>query len=311
MPFQRFEANPIISPNSTLSWQARATFNPAAIFLNDTIHLIYRAQAHDGTSSFGYATTHDGYHIDENLDYPILQPRYSFEFKTKQNWNSGCEDPRIVKIGDRLYLTYTAYDGTNPPQVALTTLSVNDFLQRNWNWSKSIIISPPGNYDKDACILEDNSHFFAFHRRNNGICLEEIYNLDFSNGKYITGDIIAEMRQDKWDNVKIGMGPPPIRTDQGWILFYHALSEPGYQYQMGAMLLDLENPRVVKKRLDHPLLSPEMPYETQGQVQNIVFGTGAVVIDGTIFLYYGAGDTVIGVATMRLDELLQELGIQN
>ncbi|HVZ11503.1 MAG TPA: hypothetical protein VG965_00570 [Patescibacteria group bacterium] len=307
--FTRYGGNPIITPTLELDWQARGTFNPAAIYEDGKIHIVYRAQAANGTSVLGYASSRDGFHIDENLDYPIYTPRENFEKKPSGQGNSGCEDPRLTKIGDRLYLTYTAYDGANPPRVALSSISLSDFLSKKWNWDTPKLVSPPGVDDKDACIIKKvkGEGYIAFHRLGNVIWLDFLRDLEFPEKKYLTGGIIAQARKDKWDNVKIGIGAPPIETEHGFILLYHGVSEPGFIYKMGAMLLDLEDPRKIISRTDSPLLEPEMEYELKGEVPNVVFGCGAVVVEGVIYMYYGGGDSVVGVATMPLATLLEVL----
>ena len=304
--FRRYEGSPIITPNSQFAWKARATYNPAVVQYEGKIHLIYRAQALDGVSVFGYASTTDGVTIQENLDQPIYVPRESFEMSTKPGWNSGCEDPRITKIGNRFYMTYTAYDGTSPPRVALTSISVSDFTSKIWNWDSPKLISPPGVDDKDACIVKKakGDGYFAFHRLGNVIWLDDLRDLEFPETKYLTGGIMAQARTDNWDNIKIGIAGPPIETDEGWILIYHAVCNPGFMYKIGAMLLDLEDPKKILGRTEKPLLEPEMDYEQQGQVPNVIFSCGAAVLGGVIYLYYGGADSVIGVATIPLDSLL-------
>ncbi|MEO6508763.1 MAG: hypothetical protein ABIO02_02320, partial [Patescibacteria group bacterium] len=241
--FIRYDGNPIISPLPDLNWQVKGTFNPAAIYENGVVHILYRAQGDDNTSYVGYASSKDGFHIDENLDYPIYSPRESFEQKTKPLCNSGCEDPRITKINDRFFLTYTAYDGTNPPRVALSSISVDDFLNKRWNWERPKLISPPGVDDKDACIIKrvKGDGYIAFHRLGDTIWIDFLRDLDFPEKKYLTGGIIAQARKDNWDNVKVGIAGPPIETEHGWILLYHAISGPDYAYKIGAMLLDYED----------------------------------------------------------------------
>lgn len=307
--FTRFDGNPIITPILELDWQEFATYNPAAIYEGGKVHIIYRAQSIDGTSVFGYASSKDGLHIDENLNYPIYVPRENFEKKTSTRGNSGCEDPRITRIDDRLYMTYTAYDGKNPPRVALTSILVSDFLEKNWIWEKPKLISPPGVDDKDACIVKkkNGNGYVAFHRLGNVIWLDFLRDLEFPEKKFLTGGIIAQARQDRWDNVKIGIAGPPIETEHGWILLYHGVSDPGAVYKIGAMLLDYDDPRKILARTDEPLLEPEMPYELKGQVPNVVFGCGSAVIDGILYFYYGGADSVIGVATMPLTVLTDVL----
>lgn len=307
--FVRFEGNPIIRPALELGWQAVATYNPAAIYEGGKVHIIYRAQAADGTSVFGYASSRDGIHVDENLDYPVYIPRENFEKRINPLGNSGCEDPRITKINDRFYMTYTAYDGVNPPRIALTSIALGDFLSKNWKWDTPKLISPPGTDDKDACIVKrvKGEGYIAFHRLGNVIWLDFLRDLDFPEKKYLTGGIIAQPRRDKWDNVKIGIACPPIETEQGWLLLYHGVSDPDFMYKVGAMLLDFDDPRKILGRTDEPLLEPERHYEQVGQIPNVVFPCGAVVINGTIYLYYGGADSVVGVATMSIKVLLDIL----
>ena len=125
--FKRYDKNPILTPNDQIPWKSRAVYNPAAIYLDGKVHLVYRGQGNDGVSCLGYAQSIDGVTISEDLDGPIYRPSASFELPTKQGWNSGCEDPRITEVDGRLILTYTAYDGTNPPRVAMTSIEKNDF----------------------------------------------------------------------------------------------------------------------------------------------------------------------------------------
>lgn len=307
--FVRYDGNPIIKPAMELPWQKSGTYNPAAIYLDGKVHIIYRGQAENGVSVFGYASSKDGLHIDEHLHTPIYVPREDFEKPTHAHGNSGCEDPRITQINDRLFMTYTAYDGTNPPRVALTTISVDDFLKKNWNWDKPKLISPPGVDDKDACIVKkvNGEGYIAFHRLGDVIWLDFLRDLSFPEKKFLSGGIMAQSRHDKWDNVKIGIAAPPIETEYGWLLIYHGVSDPDNIYKVGAMLLDYEDPRTILMRTDEPLLEPVEDYELYGQVPNVVFPCGAVVIEGIIYLYYGGADSVTGVATMPLQTLLDVL----
>ncbi len=303
---ERYSENPIISPLKNHPWESRATYNPAAIFENGKVHIIYRAMSDDNTSVFGYAESIDGFRIDQRLAEPIYTPREEFE-KKKKPGNSGCEDPRITKIDDKYYICYTAYDGENPPRVALTSIKVSDFLNKNWNFETPKLISPPGIDDKDSCILPKkiNNKYVVFHRLNEKIEIDYVDNLNFENG-YLLGQILMGPRIDKWDNGKIGIGATPIETEEGWLLIYHGISNGRY-YKIGAALLDRNDPSKVISRLDYPLLSPEMEYEKSGQVANVVFVCGAVILNNDLFVYYGAGDSVTGAAKINMEKLLQEL----
>ncbi len=304
---RRFAKNPILGPIEDHPWESKATFNPAAFYENGKIHIIYRAMSGDATSSLGLAVSSDGLNIEERLSSPIYVPMQDFEKKRKPG-NSGCEDPRITRIEDRFYMCYTAFDGMNPPGVALTSIKVQDFLNRQWNWEKPKLISPPNVDDKDACILPKKikGGYMIFHRIEAGIYVDFVSNLNFSNGKFLRGDILLRPREDKWDSRKIGICPPPIETKKGWLILYHGISKD-FSYRVGAALLDLNNPLKVIARSDYPVLEPEEAYEKQGQVANVVFPCGAVVLNGELFVYYGGADTVVGVATIKIDKLLEGL----
>ena len=119
-------------------------------------------------------------------------------------------------------------------------------------------------------------------------------------------------RQEKPHAEKIGIAAPPIETEKGWLLLYHIVSRRSDRvyYCLSAVLLDINQPWRVIARRKTPLLEPEMPYEKEGLVNNVVFSCGAVVIDGRLFVYYGGADKVIGVATIKLSELLESLFLE-
>ncbi len=308
--FRRYKKNPIIEPRPEFAWEAKATFNPAAVYEGGKFHIVYRAMSLDNTSVFGYASSRDGLKIDERLRVPIYVPRANFESKSHAGY-SGCEDPRITKMGDIFYMFYTAYDGYTP-RVAYTTIKVNDFLNKKWNWSDPKVITPPGVDDKDACLFPKkiNGKFVVFHRADNCICINFEDNLDFNDHKWLinTGCLIKP-RKDYWDNRKFGIAAPPIETPKGWLMFYHRISVPGDIYKVEAALLELNDPAKVIAKTDASLLEPEVDYEKIGLVSNVVFPCGAVLLNEEVYLYYGGGDRVIGVAKMELKDILKRLGV--
>lgn len=305
---ERFEGNPIISPIKDHQWEARATFNPAAIYLDNKVHILYRALSSTDISSFGYACSHDGFHIDERLSEPAYIPRAAFE-KTDGNGGYGCEDPRLTIIDDRVYMCYTAYGGGGNASVALTSISKDDFLKKQWNWKMPIIISPPGIFDKNACILSEkiNGRYALFHRIDHYIWVAYVDDLEFEKKKWIEGQVVLKPRGDSWDSLKIGISGPPIKTDEGWILLYHGLSKTDGKYRVGAALLDNNDLDHVLSRLDEPVLEPEAQYETEGDRADTVFPCGVFVKDEKIFVYYGGADTYTAVATIELKKLLKKL----
>ncbi len=306
--FERFSGNPVISPIAEHVWEARATFNPAAIRLRGKIHLLYRALSNNDTSVMGYASSQDGFLIDDRSPDPAYIPRESFEMRAGGGY-SGCEDPRLTHIGDHIYMFYTAVDGVNPPRVALTSITVDDFVSQKWNWARPKLISPPGIDDKDACVLPEKvrGKFVVFHRVQPSIDINFFDTLDFTNGEMLTQRPILFPRKGMWDDRKIGINTVPIKTESGWLLLYHGVSDDRSIYRLGAALLDLENPERVLARSDTPLFEPEMEYEKVGVVPNVVFPCGAVVQGTKLIIYYGGADRVIGIASIRLSSLLKRL----
>lgn len=305
LKLNRFQNNPIITPGDN-SWESQYAFNPSAVFENGKVHLLYRAMGEDGTSVLGYANSIDGIKIDERLDKPVYVPREDFE-KKLQPGNSGCEDPRITKLEDKFYICYTAFDGKNPTRVALTSIKVNDFLNKKFSWEKPVLISPPGRDDKDACLLPKkiNNKYVIFHRLDQSIWIDYLDDLNFNGKKWLGGKILFNPRVNRWDNEKIGIGAPPIETEKGWLLIYHGLSRDT-KYRLGLALLDLNDPSKVIERLGYPILEPQANYENKGLRFGTVFAGGAVLIDRKIYVYYGAADQVTCVATISLDEVLNK-----
>ena len=304
----RFKKNPILTPIKDHPWESKAIFNPAAIELGGKTHLLYRAMSEDNTSTIGYAATRDGLNIHERLSEPIYAPSEGFEAKKVPNGNSGCEDPRIVRIGKTLYMCYTAYNGVDVPRVALSSISVKDFLNRKWNWSDPILITPPNIDDKDACIWPEkiSGQYIIVHRINHQICLDYVNSLEYASEEVTRGIKLMGPRYGMWDSKKIGLAGPPIKTKEGWLLFYHGIAEDCH-YRLGAALLDLKNPMIILSRTNDAILEPEKKYEREGQVPNTVFPCGHVCRGDTVYHYYGGADSVVCVATMKLSVLLATL----
>src|SRR3989338_7319427 len=269
----RAKENPIIIPNPKHSWEEKAVFNPAAIYLDGKVHIIYRAMSNDNTSSFGYATSKDGIHIDYRSSVPIYIPREYFEQKRIPGGNSGCEDPRLTKIGGKIYMLYAAFDGENPPRVALTYITEQNFLEQKWIWAKPVLISPPNIDDKDGCIFPEliNGQYFIIHRSGDDIDSAFSPTLDFDGKTWIEEYRWIASRSGMWDSRKVGTATPPIKTRIGWVLLYHGVSEEDGCYRIGAVLLDLKDPTKIIARTDEPIFEPETAYEKVGKVSNVVF----------------------------------------
>lgn len=303
----RFPGNPILATRPKKDWEAHGVLNPAAIELDGKIHLLYRAMGNDDTSTFGYACTTDGFLIDERSDKPVYVPRADFESR-HQPGNCGCEDPRIVNIGGKLVMCYTAYDGY-VPRVAITTISEDDFKNKKWkNWTQPVIITPPSVPNKDACIIpEKTANGYVFlHRVNESICADVLGSLNFEKEKVVRCIELIYPRPGMWDGKKVGIAGPPIKTKEGWLLLYHGISETS-TYRVGAVLLDLKDPTIVLSRTAVPLMEPHEDYEMKGVVSKVVFPCGVIRRKDKLFIYYGGADDVVGVATMKLSDILNIL----
>lgn len=306
---KRFEGNPILKPiipspsGDKHLWESWMVFNCGAIELDGKVHIIYRARAlNKSVSRLGYASSKDGFHIDERLDEPIFVGDPVNELECL-----GCEDPRLTRIGDEIYMCYTAY-GLVPGssrleesiQIGMTSISVKDFLAKRWEWKKRWYPFPRVE-DKNACLFPEKikGKWAMLHRISPYIWLS--YSDDLRTWK--NAEIIMSS-QEEWEYFKVGNGAPPIKTDKGWLVVYHGVSGD-YYYRLGLALLDLDDPSKVLWRSKEPVLSPVEEYEKKGIIPNVVFTCGAVVRDGVLFVYYGCADTVIGVATCEMKDIMK------
>jgi beta-1,2-mannobiose phosphorylase / 1,2-beta-oligomannan phosphorylase len=304
---QRYPGNPILGPDPQTKWRAKAIFNPAAIDLKGKIHILYRAMSEDNTSYVGYASTKNGFDIVEELPDPIYWPRAEFEGKGVPGGNTGCEDPRVVKIDKKIYIFYTAYNGVDSPKVAISSIDVKDFLNKEWNWSEPIIVSPEKEWDKDACVIPKKikGKYFMIHRLGSSMCVDYMDSLDFSKERVQEYIKLMSPREGMWDSFRIGLSTPPIETKKGWLIFYHGVNNG--VYKLGAALLDKKNPENLIARTSYHIMEPEMDYELRGQVNRVVFPCGAVERKGVIYIYYGGADSYLGIATVKLKDVLKML----
>ena len=323
---ERFENNPILGPDSRHWWETKAVFNPAAIYEGGKVHILYRAIGDTDNSLLGYASSLDGFHIHERLSEPAYLPREPFEgvnslphfdgkkvslYASGGGGGGGCEDPRLTRIEDRVYLTYVAYDGYSPPRVALSSIGLDDFLQKQWNWKKPVLISPPNVVDKNACLLPEkiNGKYVIFHRIFPNILIDFVDDLDFDGKtRWLEGHFKIAVKSLSWDNLKVAAGPPPIKTKEGWLFIYHAIDErDDLRYKIGAMLLDIKEPTRVLARTKKPILEPLENYENIGLKSGVVYPCGAAVLKQQLFIYYGGADMVVCVATANLSDFLSQL----
>jgi predicted GH43/DUF377 family glycosyl hydrolase len=311
---QKFDL-PIIAPNPTNYWEAWQTFNPGVILLDNKIHFLYRAIGADGVSRLGYAFSNDGFSIEERLPYPVYEHRVnntlgcSIYSLCSGGSFFGAEDPRLTRVEneDRIYMTYTACD--NGLRIGLTSIFVSDFLNKKWNWEKPYLISPPGEVHKNWVIFPEkiNGKYAILHSLSPEILIAYRDSLDFGENKYIQSCYNSNFKKNNgWDNWIRGAGAPPIKTELGWLLFYHAMTDGEFhKYKVGAMILDYKNPEKILYKLNYPVLEPQEEFENNGFKPGVVYVTGAVVKDDMLLVYYGAADSYINVAYAPLSKFLE------
>ena len=292
---KRFEGNPILEPISSHRWESRMVFNVAAVNLDDTIHLVYRAVGDDGISRLGYASSSDGYHIDERLPDPIFEP-------SNESERDGCEDPRLTHLEGRCVMTYTALRSLVRCafQVGMTTISTDDFLHKRWDWGERLLPFQ-GIRNKDAVVFprKIDGRYVMYHRIEPDVCVA--YSDDLQ--RWCDIKTILEPRVGMWDGFKVGAAGPPIEVSDGWLFIYHGVNFDKV-YRLGVAMVDKDDPENVVYRSEDPILEPAEDYERFGKVPNVVFSCGAVPLDDKILVYYGGADTVVCVATYEENELI-------
>ncbi|WP_129409450.1 glycoside hydrolase family 130 protein [Marinitoga lauensis] len=286
LKLKRHPLNPLFSPNPNHLWESRFVFNPAVVYDGELFHMLYRAQGEDMVSRIGYAVSTDGIHFNR-MENPIFEPEDITEMY-------GVEDPRLTYINGKYYMCYTAYSPTN---ISVALASTTKFF----TWERHGIVLPESP-NKDAAILPEkiNGKYVMFHR------LEPDIWLAFSDDLIHWGDYvsIAKPREGYWDDVKIGIAGPPLKTEYGWLLLYHGVQNgPRFTYRLGFMLLDLNDPSKVLKRSEKPILEPEEPWEKFGGVPMVVFSDAMIEYKDQYYIYYGAADNYIALATISKDEV--------
>jgi predicted GH43/DUF377 family glycosyl hydrolase len=334
----------VILKTTDNSFENDGVFNPAAIREGRYVHLFYRAVRTGNFSTIGYCKLDGPLKVIERSDSPILSPNNSQEFQ-------GVEDPRITKIDDTYYLTYSAFDGINVFGAYATSKDLKNFDRKG-------IITPKLSFEEYANLIKQNlnkisdkhSLFYdLFESRHlSDIMKTDLYVWDKNvvffpkkiNGKFAflhrlfpTIQIVyfektKELTKKFWKDYTaklsdhivlrnsfhfasshIGAGCPPIETEDGWLLIYHAAenTKDGRVYHAAAALLDIEDPTKVLAQLKKPLFSPTEKWEKTGVVNNVVFPTGTALFDEELYIYYGAADSRIAVASMNINTLLNEL----
>jgi beta-1,2-mannobiose phosphorylase / 1,2-beta-oligomannan phosphorylase len=330
----------IVLQKTKLGFENEGVLNPAVYKEGNFVHMFYRAVSKGNYSTIGYCKFDGPLELLERKDSPIIFPQ-------NENEKHGVEDPRITKIEGLFYLTYTAYDGVNALGALATSTNLIDFSklgiitpiitfeeflhlatskkqvnEKYLRYNEKEIIQQKSGIKK---MLWDKNLIF-FPRRINGklvflhrirpdiqlVCVDKIEDLtkEFWQNYFICleNHIVLTSKYDH-EISYLGGGCPPIETEIGWILIYHAVHDTinGYVYSACAALLDLNDPQKELARLPYPLFKPDINWELKGEVNNVCFPTGTALFDDTLYIYYGAADERIACASISLQALLTEL----
>lgn len=298
--FRRHESNPIITFRD-MPYPCNTVFNPGATEKDGETLLLLRVEDLEGRSHLTVALSKDGignWRID---DHPLMSP----DDGNNPYEAYGCEDPRLTWLEDlgKWVIAYTAYSPLGAG-VALATTDDFETVER-----LGLVLAPS---NKDAAVFprKIGGKYWMLHRPVAGqqehIWLTESEDLLHWGHPWM---VIGERGGPWWDGHRVGANTIPIQTDEGWLILYHGvkLFPAGPVYRMGAALLELEDPRRLISRLPFWILGAHEDYEMYGEVPNVVFANGHVQKGDDIYLYYGAADTSVCLATARVSELLDAL----
>jgi predicted GH43/DUF377 family glycosyl hydrolase len=336
MKFQltRYPSNekpkPILTPRKEVSWEAKSVFNPSVIYESGIFRMLYRTfdekletttprlirpgfYFKNQISYIGYAESKDGINF-ERRDTPFISPDTDCD-------RFACEDPRITKIGDTFYITYTAVDADlqrtekdmkSKANVRIALATTKDFV----TVTKHGIIGPK--------IKSKAAAFFPEPVKNGKIACLMTVDSDSGNSRVVTKyydslDDITKTTDKEWDEFLADnkptlktewwlqrgpeLGAAPVKTDRGWLIIFSNESMSA-SWTIGAALFDLNDPDKLIARTSGSILQPVTDYEREGLVPNVTFPEGAVIVGDELFVYYGAADSVIGLATCKLKDLL-------
>jgi len=299
MRLQRHPANPVMLPDPSSDWETYNVFNPAVIFDNGLFHMLYRAQGLDWVSRIGYAVSDDGIRWNR-LRRPVFEPQDDTDSR-------GVEDPRVVRLGDWFYMTYTAFGSAAHGAAKPTHAggSILPMIARSRNliaWERLGPITR-GEDNKDHVLFPRTirGRYVALHRRYPNVWLA--FSDDLVTWHEEDMYPIYGPRPEGWDSKSVGNNGPPIETEHGWLVLNHAYN-PGRVYRLGVVLLDLEYPSNVLRRPAEAIFEPREMWELRGDIPNVVFSGANPVVDGTVYVYYGGGDHAIGLATCLLSDLI-------
>lgn len=329
MKLKKYENNPVLKPVEGSRYEGLYVCNPGVWYEDGVFYMLYRSAGDDEEHYIHMclAKSTDGYNFERVCDKPVFSP-------SADGFDGGSvEDARIIKLGKFYYVTY-AYRAfppgrywTFPPDVVQKPDS-DEFVPKCYRENvggsavaitkdfKSFVrlgrVTDPNEDDRDVVIFPEKcgGKYVMLHRPKERVgekygCEKPSIFIKFADDlmSFPKESTLLLKAQESWEKDKMGAAAPPSKTKYGWLMLYHAVSEG--LYRVGAVMLDGDNPQRVIARCPHPIMEPEEPYEISGPYSGCVFPTGNAVVDGTLYVYYGAADKYCALATAPLDELCE------
>jgi predicted GH43/DUF377 family glycosyl hydrolase len=303
LPFgkwSRLSQRPVVSPQGN-GFESAGTFNPSVVKYDGKFIMLYRAQDTKGRSSLGYAISEDGIHFTRRSE-PV------FVGEAKYEKGGGVEDPRLVKIGDTFYLTYTGYNNldahlSDKGDAQLCLATSKDLV--HWQRQGILLPSYQGRWNvkwtKSGAILNERINgkywmYFLGDAKGQDTQMGIAYSEDLLHWTEALDHPVLSSRTGMFDAHVVEPGPPPILTSKGIFLIYNGADDHDV-YATGWVLFDKNDPTKVIARANTSIFSPEHEWEKVGQVPNVVFVEGMVREDKRWLFYYGAADKYVGVAS--------------
>lgn len=295
-PFTPYRGNPIVRPQGD-GWESTNLYNPAAIVVDDEVVMLYRAHGPDLRSRIGLATSRDGFRFEREAE-PVVSPEHDYEALS-------CEDPRVSRVGDTFYLTYTGSDGVSSQLCLATSTDLRSWEKHGpifpgFNTWGTLPYGPDKPWSKAGVIVPEP--------------IEGLYYMYFGEGAiyYATSPDLLHWTpcpQDEplhrptpgnWDGTLVEIGAPPVTTADGLMVFLTngatATSPTDVDYRCGQIAIARSRPTEVTARTTVPWLRPQTIDERQGLVANVTFVEGLVPFEGRWLAYYGQSDTTLAVA---------------
>ncbi len=294
---ERYSGNPILTKDD-IPYPVATVHNAAVVKKGDQYIMLFRAHRLNGRSILGIARSEDGFGFIADSE-PFMIPASDGEFAEYEEF--GLEDPRITFLEGEYLITYSAYS-RHGVRIGLARTTDFESIER-------LSFITEADFRNVVIFPEKFAGLYArLDRPHTDINPWSIW-ISYSPDLHFWGEskLIMKPLQYHWDEMKIGPGAPPIKTDKGWLHIYHGVfaTMDGSVYRLGVALHELNNPAQLIGVADEWILQPEMEYERVGYVHNVVFCCGAVPeTDGTVKIYWGGADTVMCVGTAIIDDLV-------